>query len=217
MLLKCILMTAVAFFSGSLMFSYFLPKVFKGVDVRKIDGGDGNPGSSNAIRAAGVPIGAVCMILDILKAFVPVLCAQTLVGLHEFYLIPVLIAPVLGHAYSPFLKFRGGKAISTAYGSLLAILPFCRIVVMMAIVMFVFKFIISVKPDSTSVFVSLCAAIVLAILFEPLGYIKIAFSLLSLVIISRVVSHPDKGEIMVGILGKWNFNIGKHPLGSHKI
>lgn len=207
MLIKCILMTAIAFFSGSLMFSYYIPKKFKNVDVREIPGGDGNPGSSNAIRAAGIPIGVLCMILDIMKAAIPVFVAQYQVMLDGLYLTPVLIAPVLGHAFSPFLKFKGGKAISASYGVLIALLPVSRIGLMVAISMFVFKFIVAVKPDSASVFISLCVSIIIGIIFEPIFYVKLAFAISSLVIMYHIVRYPDKGEVSVSIL-KWNFNIG---------
>lgn len=207
MLIKCILMTAIAFFSGSLMFSYYIPKKLKNVDVRKIPGGDGNPGSSNAIRAAGVPIGAVCMFLDIIKATVPVLAAQYLVMLDGFYMVSVLIAPVFGHAFSPFLKFKGGKAISACFGILIALLPISRLGLAVAISMFVFKFIIAVKPDSASVFVSLCVSIIFAIIFEPFLYIKLAFVILSIAIMYHMVRYPDKGDVSVSIL-KWNVNLG---------
>jgi glycerol-3-phosphate acyltransferase PlsY len=194
MLLECIIFTVIGFFSGSLMFSYFIPKAIKKVDVRSVPGCDGNPGSSNAIRAAGVKIGIVCMALDVLKGFLPVFAAIMFAGLTNFYLIPVMIAPVLGHAFSPFLNFKGGKAISASYGVLLAILPFSKIVIMLALTMAFFKFIVVIKPDSSEVIVSSGVAIVLAVIFEPLMYIKLAFIAICAVIIYKVAKNPDGGE-----------------------
>lgn len=209
MLLKCIIISLIAFCLGSIMFSYFIPKIFLNVDIRKVKGSDGNPGSSNAIKACGKPIGFSCMVLDIFKALLPVFLAWTTFKVNDYYLIPIMIAPILGHAYSPFLKFRGGKSIGCAFGVLLAVLPITRIVVLMALSMALFKFIIVIKPDSTLVFVSYVVSIIVALIFEPLPFIKIAYAILGLIIISRVVSNPDKGEIVIGI-GKLNIPIGDH-------
>lgn len=216
MLLRCVALSAVGFLSGSLMYSYFITKALKNVDVRSLPGGDGNPGSSNAIRAAGVKVGVVCMVLDVMKAFVPVFVAVTIFSMRNFYLVPVVAAPVLGHAFSPFLGFRGGKAVSATFGALLALWPVSQVVLMLAIVMAFFKFIAVVKPDSTGVTVSLCMAIILSLFLEPHLYIKLAFALVSFTVIYRMRRSPDRGEPSVNVWRfSWTFEDSK--LKFHKI
>lgn len=102
-----------AFFSGSLMFSYWLG-LLADRDVRQV--GDGNPGGINLWKAAGAKIGVVGIALDFAKGYAPVLAAMS-AGFrdgHEMALIAA--APVAGHLFSPFLKFKGGKGIAVTFG-----------------------------------------------------------------------------------------------------
>ena len=106
-------MTLAGFMSGSLMFSAWLVRLTGG-DVRRV--GDGNPGAVNAYRSAGPFVGSVALLLDFLKGWVPVAAAYWLLGIRGWWLTAVMVAPVLGHAFSPFLRLRGGKAITTTFG-----------------------------------------------------------------------------------------------------
>ena len=109
-----ILYILFSFFCGSLPFSVWLGKLFLDRDVRQY--GDGNPGATNVFRAGNNYIGLLAVLLDISKAAVPVGFAYHQLGLRGLPMFLISLAPVLGHAYSPFLKFRGGKAIATAFG-----------------------------------------------------------------------------------------------------
>jgi len=105
---------ALAFFCGSLPFSVWLAKIFLGVDVRKV--GDGNPGAANAFRSGNKLLGLIVLLLDISKAAAPVGFAYFNLQMRGFPMLLVAVAPILGHAFSPFLAFRGGKALATALG-----------------------------------------------------------------------------------------------------
>ena len=109
-----LLWTLVGFFTGSIPFSLILVKLFAQKDIRAV--GDGNPGGTNALKSAGIKIGIPAMILDIGKGFLPVFLAQKF-GVTGWGLIPVSLAPVLGHAFSPFLRFKGGKALGPTGGA----------------------------------------------------------------------------------------------------
>ena len=202
-MLQCIIMTAVGFISGSLMFSYFIPLWFFHIDIRK-NSQDGNPGSTNVIKAAGVPVGLTCMFLDIFKAFLPVFISVNVLNISGFYLIPVIAVPSIGHAFSPFLGFNGGKSVSTAYGSLLGILSISWVVFTVAIVMAFFRFIIVVRPDSFMVILSLIFAYIIILLFEPLFVVKIAVAIISLIVGYKSYKNPNKGEISASI---WHYSL----------
>jgi acyl phosphate:glycerol-3-phosphate acyltransferase len=107
------LMTGAGFLSGSLPFSVWLVRL-RGRDARSV--GDGNPGAINAFRAGGARAGIPALLLDFLKGALPVAAAFWLLGVRGWLVLPVAIAPVLGHAFSPFLGFRGGKAIAVTFG-----------------------------------------------------------------------------------------------------
>jgi glycerol-3-phosphate acyltransferase PlsY len=106
--------SVAGFVAGSIPFALYLGQAFAGVDIRRT--GDGNPGAANLWRAAGWPLGILGLSLDFLKGAVPVGLAQFAAGLGGWALLPVAMAPILGHAYSPFLRFRGGKALLTTLG-----------------------------------------------------------------------------------------------------
>jgi acyl phosphate:glycerol-3-phosphate acyltransferase len=104
---------AAGFLLGSIPFAVIIGKIFASTDIRTV--GDGNPGGTNALKAGGVKAGIPAILLDILKGFLPVWLAQKY-GLDGWRLVPVCLAPILGHAFSPFLYGRGGKALGATGG-----------------------------------------------------------------------------------------------------
>lgn len=105
---------ALAFFCGSLPLSLWLGKVALHVDIR--DYGDGNPGAANVWRAGGRWWGLLAILLDGFKGAIPVGIAAYGAGVQGWTLVAVALAPSLGHAWSPFLRFQGGKALSVTFG-----------------------------------------------------------------------------------------------------
>jgi len=104
----------IAFLCGSLPFSVWLVKILLGRDVRHF--GDGNPGAANAFKTGNKLVGLLALMLDVSKAAVPVGFAYFNLGFRGVPMFLIAMAPILGHVFSPFLGFRGGKAISTALG-----------------------------------------------------------------------------------------------------
>ena len=153
--IKYLLFALAGFVSGSIMYSYLIPKLFCGVDIVK-EGEDHNPGMTNVMRCVSVKLGILCLVLDVAKGFVPVFLAKLSVPDYKSMLFALIIAaPVLGHAFTPILKFKGGKAIATSYGVLLALIPDSFMVLRMAIITAIFSLIIIVKPDSLRVIISM--------------------------------------------------------------
>ncbi len=109
-----LVLVLIAFLCGSLPFSVWLGKVFLGLDVRQY--GDRNPGATNVFKSGSRMAGLLSLILDITKAAAPVGLAYYNLGMRRLPMALIAIAPILGHVFSPFLRFRGGKALSTALG-----------------------------------------------------------------------------------------------------
>jgi glycerol-3-phosphate acyltransferase PlsY len=91
-----------------------LGKILLGLDVRKF--GDGNPGAANAFRAGNKLVGLLVLLLDISKAAAPIGWAYFNLDIRGIPMLLIAVAPILGHVFSPFLGFRGGKALATALG-----------------------------------------------------------------------------------------------------
>jgi glycerol-3-phosphate acyltransferase PlsY len=104
----------LGFLLGSIPFSPWLGRLFAHADIRQY--GDHNPGAANVGRAAGWRVGTAALLLDALKGCVPVGLAHLRFGVSGWGLVLVALAPVLGHAFSPFLRFRGGKAVAVTFG-----------------------------------------------------------------------------------------------------
>jgi acyl phosphate:glycerol-3-phosphate acyltransferase len=109
-----LLWTLIGFFIGAIPFSVWLGKLVLRTDIRQY--GDNNPGGTNVIRAGNRGLGALVIFLDMLKGAIPVGLAYYVFGVNGWSLVPVVLAPVFGHAFSPFLHFGGGKAVATTFG-----------------------------------------------------------------------------------------------------
>lgn len=106
-----------AFLCGSIPFGLVLVKLAGKGDVRQH--GSGNIGATNVSRVGGKALGVVTLLLDVLKGFLPVFVAKKL-GLGESALSLLSLAAVLGHMFTPWLAFKGGKGVATALGVALA-------------------------------------------------------------------------------------------------
>ncbi len=119
----------LGYLMGSIPTGYWLVKALKGIDVRTV--GSGSTGATNVLRAAGKGAAAVVLFIDAAKGFVPVWLSIYLEGqgllsgtpMPELHLIPpaVMLAALVGHSKSIFLKFQGGKSAATGLGVIFAL------------------------------------------------------------------------------------------------
>jgi glycerol-3-phosphate acyltransferase PlsY len=123
------LFALAGFVSGSIPFGLILGRA-RGIDIR--DHGSGNIGATNVARVLGWKIGLLAFVLDVAKGLVPVALAGIVMDTFGKPVVPthdalawlgVMTTPVLGHCFSPFLKFKGGKGVATGLGALVAVAP----------------------------------------------------------------------------------------------
>ncbi|MFM7180536.1 MAG: glycerol-3-phosphate 1-O-acyltransferase PlsY [Verrucomicrobiales bacterium] len=113
----------VGFAAGSIPFGLLVAR-WKGVDIRKH--GSGNIGATNVLRVVGKPYGIAVFVFDFLKGLLPVLASLgwfAATPSPEWVSIATGLAAILGHNYSPWVGFKGGKGIATSAGVLLGLLP----------------------------------------------------------------------------------------------
>lgn len=111
--MPAVLFAGLAFLAGSFPSGVVLSRLFLGKDVREV--GSGNIGAANVARAGGMKLGVGVALLDVLKGLLPVLLARW-AGLGSPSLALVALAAVLGHDFSIFLRFHGGKGVATTLG-----------------------------------------------------------------------------------------------------
>jgi glycerol-3-phosphate acyltransferase PlsY len=185
-----VVLLALAYLVGSIPFGVVVGKVFYGVDVR--EHGSGNVGTTNVFRVLGKKAGAVVMICDILKGYVPAAIAAAL--FTPWAAIFIAAAPVLGHMYSIFLKGRGGKGIATGAGVVLALVPLAFVIIFATwIVLIVATRYVSVA----SLVAALLVPVLTIVLDVPLPY-EIAGVLVAILVwwahrgnIQRLLHHEE--------------------------
>lgn len=170
-------MPLAGFLSGSVPWSWIVARS-RGVDLRRA--GSGNVGATNLLRSCGKAAGAAGLLLDALKGTVPALAALLLT--HDDLVTAVtVVAAVLGHVFSPWLGFRGGKGVATALGgvSVMAPLPLLAALAVFAAVLAARRF---VSLASVAAAVALSAAALLL----PCGLPgRIACILIAILLIAR--------------------------------
>lgn len=111
----------IAFLFGSFPSGYIITKKYCGIDIRTK--GSGNIGSTNVKRVAGAKLAVITQLIDVMKAVIPMLLGMyisnnlSLPISKYYYLSAIAIAVVLGHDYTPFLAFKGGKGVNTTLGA----------------------------------------------------------------------------------------------------
>ncbi len=146
-----------AFLLGSIPFGLIIAKA-KGINIR--EHGSGNIGATNVLRVVGKKYGITCLLLDALKGFIPVLIAISVIrfsGMHnplsvmalrpfsqefpmltaQMFQVLAGLCAILGHNYSPWVNFRGGKGIATSAGVLIALMP-AAVVILVSVWLAVF-------------------------------------------------------------------------------
>lgn len=157
----------LAYLVGGIPFGYILAKKFAGVDLK--NAGSGNIGATNVLRvvketnpALAKKLGIATLVLDAFKGALIVLIAMTL-GLDTNVLWTIAVLSVIGHCFSPYLNFEGGKGVATAVGVLIVLLPLPTLTAI--VVWFVSAKVL--KVSSLSSLIALIALIIASYVITP--------------------------------------------------
>lgn len=167
-----------AYLLGSIPVGVLVARAY-GVDIMRV--GSGNIGATNVMRALGKGPGIVVLILDMLKGLLPTLAGRWLFPeRQELWLLAGAMA-IIGHSFSPFLKFKGGKGISTALGMTLGTSPF------VALSAFgLFSVVLgTVRYMSLASIVAVLSTIPLGFLFKDSPWVLGGYGLMSVFIVYR--------------------------------
>jgi len=132
MILLYLLLIIASYFIGAIPTGVVLARAFSGKDIRQE--GSGNIGATNVTRVLGKKLGALTLVGDLLKGFLPVWVGSYLVSSLNVVCL-MGCAAFLGHLFPVYLKFKGGKGVATALGVFLYLSP---IVILVEIIVFVF-------------------------------------------------------------------------------
>ncbi|MGQ0694573.1 MAG: glycerol-3-phosphate 1-O-acyltransferase PlsY [Nitrospiraceae bacterium] len=123
-----VVFAVLGYLLGGVPFGLVVSKAMGLPDPRTV--GSKNVGFTNVLRVSGTKTGILTLFGDMSKGFVMGVAANQLLQ-HEWLVLLVALAPVLGHLFSPFLGFTGGKGVATALGSVLGVAPFIGVVLLL--------------------------------------------------------------------------------------
>ncbi len=177
--MNIIIALLIAYILGSIPTSYIMGKLIKGIDIR--DFGSGNVGATNALRLLGTKVGIFTLIIDIGKGFLAVNIARMIVSEPtDLILILTGLFAIIGHIFTIFLKFKGGKGVATSAGVFIALVP-----IPVALALFVFVFTVWLSK-----FVSLGSVLAALTLFvsELIINIWLSFAELEILIFTFIIA-----------------------------
>jgi glycerol-3-phosphate acyltransferase PlsY len=148
-----------AFVAGSIPFGVLIAGA-RGVDIR--EHGSKNIGATNVWRILGAKLGAICFVLDVLKGAIPVLVVGFITGTFGKQLdlidssemllwIAIALAALLGHMFSPWLKWKGGKGVATTFGGMVAMWPLLSVPILLALLVWLASLAVSKMVSLASI------------------------------------------------------------------
>lgn len=189
--MKFVLVAIFSYLLGSIPFSYIIAKTFFKKDIRSM--GSGNPGTTNVFRNFGALAGCFCLFLDMAKGLVAVYFSTFLIG--QRFGLTALVFVVLGHIFSIFLKFKGGKGVATSAGALFA---YDIRIFLCLLLVFLIIFLLTRTVSKASLTASILAPFI-SYYFQGFTPFTIIISLVALTIIFehranivRIINHQEK-------------------------
>ncbi|ACR78941.1 MULTISPECIES: glycerol-3-phosphate 1-O-acyltransferase PlsY [Kosmotoga] len=113
--MRFIWLAIIGYLFGSIPWGYIIPKL-RGIDIRKV--GSGNVGGTNVLRNLGGFWGAITMVLDGFKPFIPIMIAKHTFGVSVSDAMMIGFFAGVGHCYPIWLKFKGGKSVAVSVGTI---------------------------------------------------------------------------------------------------
>ena len=207
-MLWIILGIIISYIIGSIPTAYIFGRLIKGTDIRSF--GSGNVGATNALRLLGRGWGVTVLALDILKGFLPVIIlgnyfAQKTTAAQEIFCILLGVSCILGHSWTIFLRFKGGKGVATTLGVLLGLsvnIPGLKMVLGLTMLIWLAVFIASRIISLASILAALSFPVFTAI-FKQSPAIIFTGILLSIFIINRHKSNIKR--LMAGKESRLSF------------
>ncbi|MCM8818353.1 MAG: glycerol-3-phosphate acyltransferase [Candidatus Omnitrophica bacterium] len=174
---------------GSISFAYLFTYFLTGKDIRKI--GTGNPGAANVSKSIGKKWGIIVWIADTIKGVFPMVLAKNY-GIANIILLTLIgSSAIIGHCYSIFLKFKGGKGAATSGGVILYLMP--KLFPLVIILWFAAQ---KINPRSPRVLIlCLMTFFVFLGIFYRNNFLSLFFSTLILIIIGALVNKDVIQEI----------------------
>ncbi len=195
-MMNSVLFILLGYLSGSVLYAKIFGMLFKKKDIVK-ESRDGNPGTANAFMEGGVLCGICTLICDLLKGMLPVYLYMQSLDIQKsqgIMISLVLAAPVLGHVFSIFNNWKGGKGIATTFGCLLGLFPDLSAALILAFFFIFFSLVIRVTPHYDRTIWTYIASVVAMILLKINLWISIGFTAITGIVCVRMYNSSEERE-----------------------
>jgi len=185
------LILPVAYLLGSIPFGLLIVRARAGRDIRGM--GSGNIGAANVARSAGALAGALTLLLDAAKGYLAVWIAARWTGSSLRWMMAAAVAAVVGHIFSVWLGFRGGKGVATGLG---VFLPICASAVGVAVVLWVIVVAFWRYSSLGSIVAAAALPIFVYLLYAPghapPGFVTVPTIFISLLVIAKHQANIER-------------------------
>lgn len=192
-----LLLIVGGFLLGSVMFCELIPKTFLHKSIYEISI-DNNSGAFNVFKHCGKKIGILCLFLDVIKGFIPVILASLFMNAKIIAFPFVMVAPALGHAIGLFNHFHGGKCIAVSFGIMFGLIPVTWVgIVVLATLYILFSTVAKIKnaaKRSVVVYALFATIVCITLGVLDLIYAAIGCALLAIIPIVKFV-FTKKGMV----------------------
>lgn len=188
-----IIIFVLSYLFGSIPTAFLIGKWVKNIDIRNY--GSGNIGATNVFRTIGKKYGIIVLMLDMIKGFIPVFIASKMdLPFKNYILILVGVFAVIGHIWTIFLNFKGGKGVATSAGIFLCLVP---LVILIDLVIFVLIVYLTHYVSAGSIIAA--AMLPVLIYFVSIPYQPLLFYISLILSLIVIIKHKSN---IIRILNK---------------
>ncbi len=203
MIFRIIIAVICSYLLGCIPTSFIFGKLLKKIDIRQF--GSHNVGATNAIRVLGVKIGIITLLIDIAKGFFAIQIGKMIIqNPNNLMIISLGFAAILGHIFTVFLNFKGGKGVATSAGVLIALAPIPFLIALLTFVIIVW---ITKYVSLGSILAGLVLLIVEIIINIRNSFLDLEFLIFFFVIVMFIIIRHKKNikKLIAGTENKISF------------
>lgn len=186
----------LGYLSGSVLYARVFGELLGKGDITE-NTPDENPGAYNAFHNGGFWCGLLTLCCDVLKGALPVMLYCRLAPNYPTIgLSLVMAAPVAGHAFSVFHRFRGGKGIAVSFGCLVGLAPDLRAFLILVVLFILFSTLIKITPNYHRTLVTYGTAIPAVVMLVRVKPIRVGFLLIAGTVIMKLLASKEEREAL---------------------
>ena len=195
-MIRTVVYTLLGYLSGSILYANVFGKMFGKISLYQ-NSADQNPGTVNAYKYGGFWCGTLTLLCDLAKGFLPVFLYTHFSQVQPTWGVSsVLAAPVIGHIFPVFHRFRGGKGIAATFGCLLGLIPYLHPVLSFAAVFLILSVGLRITPNFYRTLVAYPVTAAVMLLTGVAPAVWVSFLIVTAAVCLRLYQSKEEKEPM---------------------